>query len=211
MFIPILPGDRVYGFLMDKPMVPGIPVGHIQQPETELLMGMDQMQPRDDFAKFLTRNTLWLTGKPYSAHSLDVDHTTLEDHIRTNFLDCPEQSPVAITGDGFDLDTECQQIFEVFLQLFIALSATETVELGKLDGIVPVQNQTQVVGEISAVNDQIYPLRGINTQSGRIFQVAFEQPLNGTFTVPRLVGHLLQSLLTHDPLFKPYKLVGPGY
>ncbi len=192
-------------------MVPVIPVGQIQQPKTELLLGMDQMQPGDDSAKFPAGNALWFAGKPYSAHSLDMDHTSLEGHIRTNFPDRPEQSPVAITGDGLDLNTKFQQVFEIFFQLFIAFSATETVELGKLDGIVPVQNQTQVVGEIRSVNDQVYPLRGINTPPGWIFQVVFEQPLNGTFTITCMMDQLLQSLLSHHPLFKPYKLIGLGY
>ncbi len=122
-------------------MVPGIPVGQIQQPKAELLAGTDQMQRGDDAAEFPSGNALWLAGKPYSAHALDVDHASLKGHTRTDFPDRPEQSPVAVTGDGLDLNTQCQQIFEIFLQLFIAFAAAEAVELGKLDGIVPVQNQ----------------------------------------------------------------------
>ena len=118
---------------------------------------------------------------------------------------------MTITGDGLNLNTKGQQIFQVFFQLLIPFSTTETVELGKLDGVVPIQNQTQVVGEISAVNDQVYTLRGINTQHRRLFQIAFEQPLDGTFTVPCENNQLLQCLLADNPLFKPYKLVGLGH
>jgi hypothetical protein len=77
---------------------------------------------------------------------------------------------MTITGDGLNLNTNGQQIFQVFLQLLIPFSATETIELGKLNGVVSIQNQTQVVGEISAVNDQVYTLRGVTLNLGGSFK-----------------------------------------
>ena len=93
MFIPVFSRGGVHGFLMHKLMMTGIPIGQIQQPKAELLLGTDQMQCRDDSSKFLTRNALWFTGKPYSAHTLDMDHTSLKRSHRGKLSSPPVVEP----------------------------------------------------------------------------------------------------------------------
>jgi hypothetical protein len=129
----------------------------------------------------------------------------------TDFADCPEQCPVSIAGDRFDLDTKSKQVLEVFFELLVPFPIAEPIELGEFDAVVPVQNQAQVIGEISAVNEQIYPFGRINTQHRRLLKIPFEKPLDRTPAQAGISHQLLKCTLSNYPLFKPNKPIVFGY
>jgi hypothetical protein len=88
-----------------------------------------------------------------------------------------KQGFMTIAGNAFNLESKGNKIEQIFFELLIPLPIAEPVELGILDSIIPVKDQTEIITEVSAVYQQVQPLRGADNKVGRFVQPAVEIPL----------------------------------
>jgi hypothetical protein len=99
---------------------------------------------------------------------------TLNNNITAYFAHCLKQGLMSVTGNAFYLDTQAEQVFQIFFYFFIPFSICQPVELCVFYAIVPVKDQAQIITEVSSINKQVNALRWPYNENGSFGQIAMK-------------------------------------
>jgi hypothetical protein len=90
--------------------------------------------------QLFTSKAFRVIGEPYLAHSLHMDHASLQGNVWTDNTNGLQQGTVTIAGNGLNIHSKGKQVFQVFLEFFKLLPVGQAVELCELNGIIPKQD-----------------------------------------------------------------------
>ena len=201
--IPISTGFRAVGFFINKIFMFVKPIQKFFYPILFLRFIVNEMQFADNFPQLEPRIRLWIGRKPYFAHSLNMDQTPLNRNLWADFSDGFEQRLIAVAGYSANFYSQIQDVFQILLHLPIMLPVSNSVKLGLFKNIISENNETNFIGKISPINQQINFLVLAVAQLGNISEHHIKIPLKSAHRISRFYCNLLISLFTNNPFFKP--------
>ena|SRR6187402_1349582 len=207
MCIPVTAVVCIETFFIDECFVFLVPVDKTDDPVVPFIYGPDQVKLAHDTPEFNSSLALRPRGKPYFAHPLNVHQAALKDGLFAYFTHGLEQCLMSIAGNAFDLNAKLEQVFQIFLKFFVPFTIGQPIKLGELDGVVPVEDQAQIIIKISAVDQKVDTLRGVNAENRWLGQTSMQIADQCPCRIAALQANLLDRLLANYPIFKPYKLV----
>ena len=207
MCMPVTAAVCVEAFFIDERLVFLVPFDEANNPIIPFICCSDQVQFAHDMPQFDPGLALRPRSKPYFAHPLNMHQAALKDGLFAYFAHGLEQCFMSVTGNAFDLHAKLEQVFQIFLKFFVPFTIGQPVKLGELDGVVPVEDHAQVIVKISAVDQKVDTLRGVNTENRWLGQTSMQIADQCPCRIAALQANLLNRLLANYPIFKPYKLV----
>jgi hypothetical protein len=207
MLIPVTAAVWIKAFFIDECFVSLVPFDEADDPVVPFIYCPDQVKLTHNAPQFYSGLTLRPRSKPYFAHPLNMHQAALKDGLFAYFAHGLEQCLMSIAGNAFDLDAKLEQIFQIFLKLFVPFTIGQPIKLGELDRVVPIEDQAQVVVKISAVDQKVDTLRGVNAENRWLGQTSMQIADQCPCRIAALQANLLDRLFANYPIFKPYKLV----
>jgi len=135
----------------------------------------------------------------------------LDGSLFAYLTDSFKQAFMTITGDAFDLNAELWQVFQVFLKLFVPFAISKPVKLSELDRVVPVEDQAQVIVEISSVDQKVDTLGWVNTKDRLFGQTIVQITDQCPCRITTLFADLFDGLPADNPIFEPNEFVLVAY
>ena len=203
MRVPPMSRLFIEGFLRDKCFVFSIPLHKRFDPEMSIIGCHNAVEQSDYLKQFPCSLTLRFTRYPCLNLPGDMYRASLQYSLRTYFPHRFEYVGCTVTSYAFDLDACTFDILKVLFEFTEPLTVGQPIEDRHMDIGIPIKHQTDLVGEVGSVDQQIHFLPTLDvpewTPRKLLVEITFQMPnaVSATFR------ELFDALLADDPFAEP--------
>lgn len=132
-----------------------------------------------------------------------MNGTTLYYRLRGACTYCFYDAAQPIAGNAFDADAKRYQVIQIFGELIKPLSIGKTVKLRRLDIVILVKYQANLIRKIGSINQQVYLFQRLDVPSRIAGKLLIKISLKRAFAIPTTLGDVGYGMPILNPLLKP--------